>query len=481
MGTQKHTNCGDATARNQYGVTGQIQDNDFNVLGSVSGTNTIVGSLAPAITAYSAGMHVTFVPANTNTGAATIAINGLTALDIQKGNAAALVAGDLVAGIPAVLVLDAGADDWILLNPMTLSGVGLTLSGTLGVAGAATLSSVNVIGSVAGTNTITGALSPALAAYSAGMHVVVTPAVTNTGATTLNINSLGALDIQKYDGDALVAGDLISGIPAFLTLDSGADDWILLNPQSANLSNGVAISDLARLSQANTFTQSTAGAADQNINNTNTAAGAIARVQLGNNAGNVLGFIYTSSNRASAVLTSGPTTEQGVLFTSGAFPLSIGTNSVERIRIAGDGSVINLQATAVQVNGSSVWHDGNSDQPTSGVYSPTAVNVTNVSGSVCEAHKYIRVGDIVHVSGHVSGTTGGAGTIQVAIPLPVASSFGSSADLQGAGASSGSGGMDAGVAVQVIGDAVNDRATITAVAVGAGGYGFRYTFTYRVI
>lgn len=55
MGTQKHTNCGDATARNQYGAVGQIQDNDFNVLGSVSGTNTIAGSLTPAITAYSAG------------------------------------------------------------------------------------------------------------------------------------------------------------------------------------------------------------------------------------------------------------------------------------------------------------------------------------------------------------------------------------------------------------------------------------------
>jgi hypothetical protein len=136
---------GDAAARNQYGAVAQIQDNDFSVLGSVSGTNTILGSLTPAITSYSAGMIVVFTPANTNTGAATIAINGLTALDIQKHGGDALVAGDLVAGSPAVLVLDSGADDWILLNPLTLSGVGLTLSGnatvggTLGVTGAVTL------------------------------------------------------------------------------------------------------------------------------------------------------------------------------------------------------------------------------------------------------------------------------------------------------------------------------------------------------
>lgn len=94
---------------------------------------------------------------------------------------------------------------------------------------------VKVLGSVAGTNTVTASMTPALTAYSAGMIVVFTPAGNNTGATTLNINSLGALDVQKADGDALVSGDLVSGIPAVLVLDSGADDWILLNPQTLSV------------------------------------------------------------------------------------------------------------------------------------------------------------------------------------------------------------------------------------------------------
>lgn len=93
------------------------------------------------------------------------------------------------------------------------------------------VNAVKVLASVAGTNAITGSLTPDLASYSAGMVVILTPANTNTGATTLNIDSLGALDVQKYNGDALVAGDLVAGVPALMVLDSGADDWILLNPQ----------------------------------------------------------------------------------------------------------------------------------------------------------------------------------------------------------------------------------------------------------
>lgn len=96
---------------------------------------------------------------------------------------------------------------------------------------------VKYLGSVAGTNTITGAMTPALTAYSAGMIVVFTPANNNTGATTININSVGALDVQKADGDALAADDLVAGVPALLVLDSGADDFILLNPQSLTLTN----------------------------------------------------------------------------------------------------------------------------------------------------------------------------------------------------------------------------------------------------
>lgn len=59
--------------------------------------NAYVIALTPAITAYTDGLILAFVPANTNTGASTINVNGLGVKNIQF-QGAALVAGNLLAG-----------------------------------------------------------------------------------------------------------------------------------------------------------------------------------------------------------------------------------------------------------------------------------------------------------------------------------------------------------------------------------------------
>jgi hypothetical protein len=101
------------------------------------------------------------------------------------------------------------------------------------IATEAQVNAVKVLASVAGTNTITGTMTPDLTAYSAGTLVVLTPANTNTAAAvTLNVDSLGALDVLRYGGETLQIGDLVAGAPAYLLLDSGADDFYLLNPQN---------------------------------------------------------------------------------------------------------------------------------------------------------------------------------------------------------------------------------------------------------
>jgi hypothetical protein len=58
-----------------------------------------------------------------------------------------------------------------------------------------------------GTNTVTLALSPASTAYAAGQAYNFKAGGTNTGAVTLNVNSLGAKAVQKNLA-ALVAGDI---------------------------------------------------------------------------------------------------------------------------------------------------------------------------------------------------------------------------------------------------------------------------------
>mgnify|MGYP003645510913 CR=1 FL=1 len=58
-----------------------------------------------------------------------------------------------------------------------------------------------------GTNTVTASATPAIAAYAAGQTFRFKAGGTNTGAVTLNLNSLGAKAVQKR-GAALVAGDI---------------------------------------------------------------------------------------------------------------------------------------------------------------------------------------------------------------------------------------------------------------------------------
>jgi len=117
MGGFKHTNVANATSGNQYAAAGQVQNFSMQTLTSVSGTDTYVGSLVPSISSYTTGMPISFVPTNSNTGAATLSVNGLTARAIVKRNGTALVANDLVAGIPAFLV--ASGTQFVLVNPLT--------------------------------------------------------------------------------------------------------------------------------------------------------------------------------------------------------------------------------------------------------------------------------------------------------------------------------------------------------------------------
>ena len=95
---------------------------------------------------------------------------------------------------------------------------------------------VKYLNSVSGTNTITASMTPALTVYSAGMILVFTPANNCTGATTINIDSLGAKSIVKGDGTALESGDLQASTTHAILYDG--TNFVLLNPLSFNLVNG---------------------------------------------------------------------------------------------------------------------------------------------------------------------------------------------------------------------------------------------------
>lgn len=89
---------------------------------------------------------------------------------------------------------------------------------------------ISVLSSVSGTNTITASVIPAISSYQPGSVIELTPAATNTGATTLSISGLSSIAVQNADGSACVGGELVTGIPALLLLNSGATAWIIANP-----------------------------------------------------------------------------------------------------------------------------------------------------------------------------------------------------------------------------------------------------------
>ena len=81
-----------------------------------------------------------------------------------------------------------------------------------------------------GTNTITATVSPSLTAYAVGQIFAFVAAATNTGATTINISSLGAKSITRLGATALIAGDLIINSVAFIVYDG--TQFQLLNPNT---------------------------------------------------------------------------------------------------------------------------------------------------------------------------------------------------------------------------------------------------------
>lgn len=172
-----------------------------------------------------------------------------------------------------------------------------------------------VLASVSGTNTITASMTPDLDAYAAGMIVVFTPAGNNTGATTLNIDTLGALDVQKYDGEALASGDLVSGIPAVLVLDSGADDWNLLNPQSqVTTSPNTSASEfgykgLPVNSQSGNYTLVLADAGKLIIHANGAGAGDTFTIPANSSVAYPIGTVLSFANRDSADVSIAITTD----------------------------------------------------------------------------------------------------------------------------------------------------------------------------
>jgi hypothetical protein len=72
---------------------------------------------------------------------------------------------------------------------------------------------------VAGTNALTGLAVPPLEGYTAGAQYSFIAQNTNTGAVTLDIDSLGVKSVTKFGTAPLIAGDIVAGALVLIEYD----------------------------------------------------------------------------------------------------------------------------------------------------------------------------------------------------------------------------------------------------------------------
>jgi hypothetical protein len=180
--SQKITGLGAATLADDAVKASQVQSGALVNLGSVSGVDTITATALPTLAAYGTRQHFIFTPAGTNTTAATINIDGLGAKSIVKGSAVALVAGDLLAAVPALCIYN--GTNVVLLNPQSIP---LTAAGLL-----AALLTVDGSGSTLDADLFKGSATIAIGNGGTGATTAAT-ARTALGVTATGADSAYAL------------------------------------------------------------------------------------------------------------------------------------------------------------------------------------------------------------------------------------------------------------------------------------------------
>jgi hypothetical protein len=86
-----------------------------------------------------------------------------------------------------------------------------------------------------GTTAYTLTTSQGLTTLTDGHQVAFTVNATNTGASTLNVDGLGALPLQKIKGTPMAAGELVDGSVYTAALDTaGTDVWVIHGGKTLN-------------------------------------------------------------------------------------------------------------------------------------------------------------------------------------------------------------------------------------------------------
>jgi len=102
------------------------------------------------------------------------------------------------------------------------------------------------------------ALPTTLTAYTAGLTVWMKASAANTGASTINVDSVGVKSIKQHDGSALEADDIASG--AIVNLSYDGTNFLMVGVHGSDVTAAATSATAAATSATNAATSATAAA-----------------------------------------------------------------------------------------------------------------------------------------------------------------------------------------------------------------------------
>lgn len=227
----------------------QVQQNSFNYAVSTGSADAYIVTLSPIPGSLTDGLTIIMNANMTNTTSnPTINVNGLGAVDIEIWNNI-LLPGDIAMSSTYLLMYNLANNIFMLLNPTVSPASGLLVQSNI----------YNVSLDTGTANTYIATLTPPPVGYLAGLQVYLEVANSNTGASTMDVNGLGPLDILDLQGNALTSNAMPAGSISNLICDgtdfilqnssnqagSGTVNSGLINQMSWYAASGDAVSGLA--------------------------------------------------------------------------------------------------------------------------------------------------------------------------------------------------------------------------------------------
>ena len=254
----RHTNVGAATARTDYARASQCQDGAFSFGGTSGGSlSAYTLTLTPAPAAYVAGMLVSFIANHTNTGAATLNLNGVGAIAIRFGSGATALPAGAIQNGGVVTVMHNGTYWMLLSSHVLIEGLlaaDLKFEGTRTITANTTDGADNQAIGVFGGGSNSSARGGGISIYgnehaSTGKVEIEAGTVTNG---TINLKTGNQLRVYLDETGTLNVDSTNGGDIAFLRAGKGVDDHVNAAVTAAGANQGAATALTSRVNQVTT-------------------------------------------------------------------------------------------------------------------------------------------------------------------------------------------------------------------------------------